>query len=206
MVYGVCWSDLNKAELLEAVNSRDSSRQLRLQIEEVRYTELNPPTYFMTNEFTQTFQDIVDTYGVPSYKEINPAVFTTVTFPFLFGVMFGDIGHGICLFVFALFICYNGKTIAALNDFYAARHLLLLMGFAAFFCGLVYNDFLSIPLNLFSSCYNFETAVKNSPDCVYSFGVDPIWYLSVQEIQFLNSIKMKTAVIFGVLHMMLGLF
>jgi V-type H+-transporting ATPase subunit a len=116
---------------------------------------------------------------VPSYKEINPAIFTSVTFPFLFGIMFGDIGHGLCLLTFALFICCYGKTIPILKDFYAARYLLLLMGFFAAYSGLIYNDFLSIPLNLFGSCYNLETAAKNSPDCVYSFGVDPIWYISV---------------------------
>ena len=32
-------------------------------------------------------------YGVPRYKEANPMIFTIVTFPFLFGVMFGDVGH-----------------------------------------------------------------------------------------------------------------
>lgn len=33
------------------------------------------------------------------HKEINPAVFAIVTFPFLFGVMFGDVGHGLLLFI-----------------------------------------------------------------------------------------------------------
>ena len=53
-----------------------------------------PPTHFHTNEFTLNTQAVVDTYGVPSYKECNPAVFTLVTFPFQFGIMFGDLGHG----------------------------------------------------------------------------------------------------------------
>lgn len=56
--------------------------------------DIPPPTYIALNEFTSPFQDIVSTYGVPKYKEINPAYFSIITFPFLFGVMFGDVGHG----------------------------------------------------------------------------------------------------------------
>ena len=44
-----------------------------------------------------SFQLLVNTYGVPCYREINPALFSLITFPFFFGVMFGDIGHGILL-------------------------------------------------------------------------------------------------------------
>jgi V-type H+-transporting ATPase subunit a len=42
----------------------------------------------------------VDTYGVPRYGEVNPGFFTSVTFPYEFGIMFGDIGHGGVLLLF----------------------------------------------------------------------------------------------------------
>lgn len=39
------------------------------------------------------------------FQEVNPAVFAIVTFPFLFGVMFGDIGHGSLLLLFGIILC-----------------------------------------------------------------------------------------------------
>ena len=50
--------------------------------------------------FIKFSKEIVNTYGVPRYREINPGYFTVITFPFLFGMMFGDIAHGILLFIF----------------------------------------------------------------------------------------------------------
>jgi V-type H+-transporting ATPase subunit a len=96
--------------------------------------------------------------------------------------MFGDIGHGTLLFLFASSLCFCGgyikKSFPSLESFYKARYLLLLMAIFTIFCGLVYNDCMSIPLDLFGSCYNFETGEKLSATCVYPFGIDPIWYLA----------------------------
>lgn len=66
--------------------------------------DIPPPTLFKLNEFTAPFQEIISTYGVPQYKEVNPAYFSIVTFPFLFGVMFGDVGHGSVFLIFAIFL------------------------------------------------------------------------------------------------------
>ena len=164
---------------------------------------------------------ITETYGIPKYKELNPSLFGCVTFPFLFGVMFGDICHGGLLFLFGLILCHFSDDIFAsinarhpLNGVMAIRYMLLLMGFFAFFCGLMYNDFASIPLFFKTSCYDLERNEEGlvlrpqSPQqldgCVHTIGIDPVWYLSNQEITYMNSLKMKLSVIIGVAHMSMG--
>jgi V-type H+-transporting ATPase subunit a len=92
------------------------------------------------------------------------------------------------------------------------------MGIFAFYCGLIYNDMTSIALNLFGSCYDPTSAgVKTNADgsakrifkrddCVYPFGMDPVWSISTNGLTFFNGYKMKLAVILGVLQMMFGIF
>lgn len=56
---------------------------------------------------------INDSYRVAKYQEANPGVFTIVTFPFLFAVMFGDWGHGICLFLATLYFVLREKKLSS---------------------------------------------------------------------------------------------
>ena len=119
-------------------------------------TRETPPTYFKSTKLTAGFQAIVDAYGMASYQEFNPAVFTVVTFPFLFGVMFGDIGHGIMMALAGGLLClFEKKLAAAANDemfgtLYHGRYNILLMGVFAIYSGFIYNELFSVPQEFFA--------------------------------------------------------
>ncbi|XP_057247649.1 V-type proton ATPase subunit a1 isoform X2 [Beta vulgaris subsp. vulgaris] len=180
----------------------------------------SPPTYFKTNRFTNAFQEIVDAYGVSRYQEANPAVYTVVTFPFLFAVMFGDWGHGICLLMLALFlIAREGKLSSQrLGSFmemlFGGRYIVLLMALFSIYCGLIYNEFFSVPFHIFgqsaykcrdATCSDSYTAGLVKFRDPYPFGVDPSWRGSRSELPFLNSLKMKMSILLGVAQMNLGI-
>jgi V/A-type H+-transporting ATPase subunit I len=55
------------------------------------------PTKLNNLSIFRPFESIVNSYGIPSYRGIDPTVFTSLSFLLLFGIMFGDLGHGIIL-------------------------------------------------------------------------------------------------------------
>jgi V-type H+-transporting ATPase subunit a len=173
----------------------------------------SPPTYFKLNDFTAPFQEIVNTYGVPKYKEINPAYVTIITFSYQFGVMFGDVGHGMCLFLAGLWLYNNEKSLKQTSmgkNMFKARYLLMMLGFFSVYCGLIYNDFIALKMVTFSSCYvetsnGSETYFQRKEGCNYKLGFDWVWGLAMNEITYVNSFKMKLSIVIGVLHMTLGI-
>ncbi|XP_054726244.1 V-type proton ATPase 116 kDa subunit a 1 isoform X3 [Anastrepha obliqua] len=187
----------------------------------------NPPTYNRTNKFTKAFQALIDAYGVASYREMNPAPYTIITFPFLFAVMFGDLGHGSIMALFGLWMIRKEKGLAAQkttneiwNIFFGGRYIIFLMGVFSMYTGLIYNDVFSKSLNIFGSHwhvnYNKTTVLNNkhlqlNPSTIdyegdpYPIGMDPVWQVATaNKIIFQNSYKMKISIILGVVHMIFG--
>lgn len=64
---------------------------------------LKIPTCFQNPFLLKPFEKLVSEYGIPSYKEVDPTFFFALSFLFMFGVMFGDVGHGLALILMGLF-------------------------------------------------------------------------------------------------------
>ena len=217
---GEVWIPEEKLHLVqEALNKISSRNPNKLTAVISDFDEIensNPPSYLKVNDFTMPFQMIVSEYGIPRYREINPGLFTIITFPFMFGVMFGDIGHGGLILLLSIWLVLKKdeilKTMPDLKMLVKTRYFFLMCGFFAFFNGWIYDDFFATPLGIFGSCYknkkNDEGKIiaERQGDCVYPIGIDPKWYSANNELAFLNSFKMKMSVIIGVLQMILGLF
>ncbi|KFW09312.1 V-type proton ATPase 116 kDa subunit a isoform 1, partial [Fulmarus glacialis] len=196
-------------------------------------TNQTPPTYNKTNKFTSGFQNIVDAYGIGTYREINPAPYTIITFPFLFAVMFGDFGHGILMTLIAVWMVLRESRILSqksdnemFNMVFSGRYIILLMGLFSTYTGLIYNDCFSKSLNMFGSSWSVrpmfskgnwsDALLENTPllqlnpaipgvfGGPYPFGIDPIWNIASNKLAFLNSFKMKMSVILGIIHMLFG--
>jgi len=197
LMFGYFWSPLDQPSLFKELGDLDS---INLKVESVAFSKLTPPTHFLTNDFTWIFQEIVNTYGTPTFGEINPAVFANVSFPFLFGVMFGDVGHGLMLMIAGGLMCMFQDKLS--EDVAKLRYITLMMGWFSFYIGLIYNDCMSIPLTVFGkSCFEGSKQI-----CVYPFGFDPVWLEAENDIPYYNSFKMKISVIIGIAQMTLGIF
>lgn len=94
---------------------------------------IETPTYMKNNTFFKPFEQLVNMYGVPSSDEIDPTSFFALTYTFLFGAMFGDLGQG---FVISLVGIYISK-IKKINF----GDILARIGIGSMVFGILYDSF-----------------------------------------------------------------
>lgn len=107
----------NSSELVEALRDKTSGRALVERVdaealEDAHGEEIGVPVRFAAPRYLAPFSMLVDTYGVPAYRMVNPTAFVALSFLFMFGMMFGDVGHGAVLAALGICLIRRAKYAA----------------------------------------------------------------------------------------------
>lgn len=104
--YILCgWMEASDVRRLSREIENDS--QVDILVEE-RYESptASPPTRLRNRGVFRPFQMFVQMYGLPAYNELDPTKFVALTYAFMFGIMFGDVGQGACLVIGGFLLYY----------------------------------------------------------------------------------------------------
>ena len=133
------------------------------------------------------FQTLVTTYARPRYEEIDPTVLMTITFPLLFGAMFGDVGHGLLLVLLGWLL--NSKRVEALKGMSALGSIVLACGAVAMIFGFLYGS-------LFGSEAFFHDL----------FGFGALWIEPLHEINQILAVSIGAGVVILSLGFLLNIY
>ena len=137
---------LDIVEFKEPIRHGHAAPQMDAEVE----TRDRPPTRLTNPKSLRSYEDLTSAFGVPSHREIDPTWFMAIGFPLIFGLMFGDIGHGAILFFFAILgmIAYRrGMDLGELgNYFLKGAGLIAVIALSSVFFGVLYGEFLGLSI------------------------------------------------------------
>lgn len=133
------------------------------------------------------FQTLVTTYARPRYEEIDPTVLMTITFPLLFGAMFGDVGHGLLLLLLGWLL--SSKRVNALKGMASLGSIITACGAVASVFGFLYGS-------LFGSEEFFHDL----------FGFGALWIEPLHEINQILAVSIGAGVVILSLGFLLNIY
>jgi len=149
------------------------------------------PTLLLNNRYAKTFEVITETQGLPDYGELDPTPIIAFVWPFFYGIMFADLGHGLLLFGLGMFLRYraNGslKTWAT---------LLAVSGAAASIAGIGTGEIFGFHINEFSVLAALFAPLDGL-----------VGALNVSELTFEQVVNiLAVSVAIGIIHLLMALF
>lgn len=131
------WADEKTAKKLQQETTANTD--ISFVIEEAENTEnVTIPTKLKNNFIFSPFEEFVKMYGVPAYKEFDPTPLLAIIYTLLFGMMFGDLGHGAVLL-------FSGIILSILKKGGFIGKILIPIGISSSIFGILYG-----------ACFGFE--------------------------------------------------
>lgn len=125
--------------------------------------EKSPPVKLKNCFLAKPFEFYTEMYGVPKYNEIDPSLFIAITYIIIFGIMFADLGQGICVSIVGLFMWKLKKM--------KIGKILFPCGISSAFFGTVFGSF-----------FGFEDALNPLYKALFGLDEKPINVMQSQSI------------------------
>ncbi|WP_445474687.1 V-type ATP synthase subunit I [Methanococcoides methylutens] len=100
------------------------------------------PIEYDNPKVTRPFQEIMDLYARPKYKEIDPTALIFISFPLFYGMILGDIGYALIL----LALAFGIKKLVKSDAVKPLMNVLIYCQISTLIFGIIYGEFLGFPL------------------------------------------------------------
>ncbi|MHB1908782.1 MAG: V-type ATP synthase subunit I [Nitrososphaerales archaeon] len=155
-----------------------------------------PPTLFdAQNPVVRAHQAVTLTSGPPVYGEFDPTPILTLTFPIFYGIMFGDLGHGLLMVAVGALIYLRGTA-----DLKKWGLLLLLSGISASIFGLIAGEFFGFELPHYLELAQY-VGLEPLKAAISPSNPDGLAFNSATVFFFI-----KLAIYIGIVQLYIGLF
>jgi V/A-type H+-transporting ATPase subunit I len=174
------WVPAGKVEELQSIFNSAFKKNVTVNVIDVpKELRENIPVETKNPEAVQPFENFVKMRAVPKYSDVDPSQLVAFFMPLFFGMMVGDVGYGILMFIIAMLL---GKktTKGLIGDFMRAMRVGSLW---SILFGVLYGEY-------------FGTLGEK-------FNIPPLWFSRSDSSNFTTLLTMAIAV--GVGHILLGL-
>lgn len=141
---------------------------------------LKPPTKLKNNRLVRPFQNFVEMYGLPSYNEFDPTMLFAITYTIIFGMMYGDVGHGLVLGIV-------GFIMAKKKNFLGP--ILVRCGISSMIFGVIFSSVFGYEDKLWHHLWS--PMHQKMPTLIAAVGVGLVAITIVMIMNIANGIKQK---------------
>lgn len=114
-----------------------------MEVEDAKKDDPNVPIILENGKFTGAFQGLTEMYSLPKYNEVDPTPLFAPFYAFFAGMMVGDLGYGLLLFI----LCIVGlKFFNLREDFKRNVKFFMFLSIPTMLWGLIYGSFFGIAL------------------------------------------------------------
>ncbi len=164
-------------------NQLDKIEGIEYSIDDVENVKQNSPPILLKNKkLFKPFEFFIDMYGFPNYKEIDPTPFVSITYFLLFGIMFGDFGHGLLLELAGFFMWHFKQM--------KLGKVLIPCGISSMFFGVLYG-----------SCFGFENAFDWLYKEIFNLNQKPISVMDSESINLILYCSVGIGILLIILSM-----